>query len=104
MADVQAISDAIGAKLPLILPTLATLFAVLLLQNFLTRKPLANIPVVGQALGNDEKRRQAYLSNAAGLYLEGYQKVGRLAKRQRVQVDETDESHSSKTVFSGSSR
>ena len=76
MADVQALSDAIGAKLPLILPTLAALLAVLLLQNVLTHKPLANIPVAGRALGSDEKRRQAYLSNAAGLYLEGYQKVG----------------------------
>lgn len=75
MADVQAISDAIGAKLPLILPTLAALFAVLLLQNVLTRKPLANVPVVGHALGGDEKQRQAYLLNAASLYREGYQKV-----------------------------
>lgn len=75
MAAVQTISDALVAKLPLILPTLAALLSVLILQNVLSRKPLANIPVVGQDLGGDEKRRQAYLFNAASLYREGYKKV-----------------------------
>jgi hypothetical protein len=78
MADVQAISDAISARLPLILPTLAALLAVVLLQNVLSRRPLANIPVVGQDLGGDEKRRQAYLVRAADMYVEGYKKVGSL--------------------------
>ncbi|KAK3290825.1 cytochrome P450 [Chaetomium fimeti] len=74
MADVQAISDAVSARLPLILPTLAALLAIVLFQNVLSRKPLANIPVAGQHLGGDEKRRQAYLTKAADLYAEGYKK------------------------------
>ncbi len=75
MADSQTIAEAVGAKLPVILPTLAALLAVLLLQYVFGRDPLANVPVVGQELGGDEKRRQAYLARAADLYLEGYEKV-----------------------------
>jgi hypothetical protein len=78
MADVQKISDAISAKLPLIVPTVAALLAVIFLQNVLNQRPIANLPVAGQNLGGDEKRRQAYLSKAADLYHEGYKKVGRL--------------------------
>ncbi|KAL2185733.1 cytochrome P450 [Thermothelomyces heterothallicus CBS 203.75] len=72
--QVEAILDAIGARLSLILPTLAALVAVVLLQHVLSRGPLANIPLAGQELGGDEKRRQAYLSKAGDLYLEGYRK------------------------------
>jgi hypothetical protein len=75
MADIQNIWGAFGAKLPLILPTLVALLVVLLVQNVWSRRPLANIPVVGEELGGDQKRRQAYLSRAADLYLEGYKKV-----------------------------
>ncbi|SPQ25579.1 258d739b-6356-4995-8922-698f1a5f90e4 [Thermothielavioides terrestris] len=74
MADIQNIWGAFGAKLPLILPTLVALLVVLLVQNVWSRRPLANIPVVGEELGGDQKRRQAYLSRAADLYLEGYKK------------------------------
>lgn len=78
MAGVQldTISDAIGARLPLILPTLAALVAVVLLQNVVNKKSIGQIPLVGQELGGDEKRRQAYLLKAADLYREGYNKVG----------------------------
>lgn len=75
MADTQNLPEAIGAKLPLILPTFVALLAVLLLQNLFSQKPLANVPVAGQELGGDEKRRQAYLFRAAELYAEGYKKV-----------------------------
>lgn len=74
MANVQAISEAVGARLPLILPTLAALLVVVLLQNVLGQKPLANVPVAGEHLGGDEKRRKAYLTQAADLYVEGYKK------------------------------
>ncbi|KAL2161084.1 hypothetical protein VTH06DRAFT_8797 [Thermothelomyces fergusii] len=70
----EAIIDAVGGRLSLILPTLAALVAVWLLQHALSRGPLANIPLVGQELGGDEKRRQAYLARAGDLYLEGYRK------------------------------
>ncbi|KAK4235824.1 hypothetical protein C8A03DRAFT_36300 [Achaetomium macrosporum] len=70
----ETITEAVGAKLPLILPTIAALLAVVLLQNVLNRKPLANIPVAGQDLGSDEKRRQTYLVRAADMYIDGYKK------------------------------
>ncbi|KAK4153783.1 hypothetical protein C8A00DRAFT_15017 [Chaetomidium leptoderma] len=76
MADTQAIPvlEAIIAKLPLIFPALAATVTLVLLQAVLSRKSLAKFPVAGQALGGDEKRRQAYLHRAADLYVEGYQK------------------------------
>ncbi len=76
MATTDAILDALTARLPLVLPTVAVLVAMLLLQNVLRPQPLANIPVAGRDLGGDEKRRQAYLFKAADLYHEGYNKVG----------------------------
>jgi hypothetical protein len=76
MADAQTFTEAVGAKLLLILPTLAAFLAVFLLQNVLSRKPLANIPVAGQDLPSDEKRRQTYLVRAADMYIDGYKKVG----------------------------
>jgi hypothetical protein len=76
MADVQTLPEAVVARLPLILSTLAALFVVLLVQNVLGRKPLAHLPVAGGHLDGDEKRRQAYLTRAADMYVDGYQKVG----------------------------
>lgn len=75
MAGVQAVSEAIGARLPLILPTFAILAVVLVLQHVTSRSSLTHIPVVGQELGGDEKRRVAYLTRALDLYGEGYKKV-----------------------------
>ncbi len=80
MADARTISEALSARVPLLLPTLAALLIVLLLRNVLGRNPLANIPVAGQDLGGDEKRRQAYLLRAADLYFEGYKKVCKLRR------------------------
>ncbi len=82
MAIAQTITELLGAKLPLILPSVAVILAVLLFQNVLGGKPLASIPVVGHELGGDEKRRQAYLLNASGMYLDGYKKVGCAHKSQ----------------------
>lgn len=79
MAGVQAeaILDAVGGRLSLILPTVVALTAVVLLQHYVLRRgSLANLPLVGQELGGDEKRRQLYLTKSRDLYLEGYKKVG----------------------------
>jgi hypothetical protein len=105
MADVQTISDAISAKLPLIVPTLAALLAVILLQNVLNQRPIANLPVAGQDLGGDEKRRQAYLSRAADLYHEGYKKVRRLqtSATRSNRKNSNRPRGSSRTMSSGSS-
>lgn len=84
MADTQPFFQDVGLKLPLILPTVTALLAVFLLQTLFKRQSLANIPVAGQDLGGDEKRRQAYLLKASELYLDGYRKVGRLLQRHHL--------------------
>ncbi|GAB1316846.1 hypothetical protein MFIFM68171_07056 [Madurella fahalii] len=74
MADTQTIFQNIGGKLPLVLPTVTALLVIFLIQTLSKRQALANIPVAGQELGGDEKRRQAYLFKARELYLDGYRK------------------------------
>lgn len=78
MALTEVISQAIGTKLPLVLSTVAVLAAVFLFQIFVNTDSLANIPVAGEELGSDEKRRQVFLFKAKDVYLEGYKKVRRL--------------------------
>ncbi|KAK4464954.1 putative cytochrome P450 E-class, group IV [Cladorrhinum samala] len=85
MALTEAISQVFGTKLPLVLSTVAVLGAVILFQIFVNGNPLANIPVVGEELGSDEKRRQAYLFKAKDVYIDGYKKVRRLWNPKRRQ-------------------
>ncbi|KAL2267986.1 hypothetical protein VTJ83DRAFT_2832 [Remersonia thermophila] len=66
--------DALQGRLPLVVSTLAAVLVVFLAQHVLNRTSLAGIPLVGQELGSDEKRRQTYFVNASALYLEGYKK------------------------------
>ncbi|KAJ4286358.1 hypothetical protein N0V88_008064 [Collariella sp. IMI 366227] len=75
MTAVQTTLEALAGTLPLILTTLAALLAVVLLQNFVSKSALKGIPVIGEGLGNDEKKRQVYLERAVDIYLEGYKKV-----------------------------
>jgi len=89
MALTEAISQVFGTKLPLVLSTVAVLGAVILFQIFVNGNPLANIPVVGEELGSDEKRRQAYLFKAKDVYIDGYKKVRRLWNPKRRQKHES---------------
>ncbi|KAL2135133.1 hypothetical protein VTI74DRAFT_9726 [Chaetomium olivicolor] len=73
MAALQAVSEALSVKLPLVLPTIAVTLVVIL-RSVLKRSSLAKIPVVGESLGTDEKKRQAFLYRAADIYQEGYRK------------------------------
>lgn len=82
--QVDAVLDAIGDRLLFILPTVVTLAAVVLLQHILSQGSLADIPIVGQELDSDEKRRQVYLAKARDLYLEGYKKVSSGGHRPSV--------------------
>jgi hypothetical protein len=77
MADITTISLAtlIRDKLPLVVSTVAAILLAIGLQALLARNPLSDIPQIGQELGSDEKRRQAYLQGAKNLYNDGYRKV-----------------------------
>lgn len=75
MAETQGLVRALGNSLPVILPTVAVLAVVYLVQLFLAGSSLSHIPEIGSELGSNEKRRQAFLFNAKGLYQDGYQKV-----------------------------
>ncbi|KAK3985449.1 putative cytochrome P450 E-class, group IV [Cladorrhinum sp. PSN332] len=74
MALTDAITRVLDTKLPLLLPTVAVLVAVFLAQALLKGNPLSTIPVVGEELGSDEKRRQEFLQKANQVYLDGYRK------------------------------
>ncbi|KAK4184221.1 putative cytochrome P450 E-class, group IV [Podospora australis] len=75
MAVITAdIVQTLGNKLPLLLPTIAVLLAVFLGQRLLQQNPLANVPVALEDLAGDEKRRQAYITHAKDVYLDGYKK------------------------------
>lgn len=71
----MAISEVIVDRLPLVLSTTVVFLAVYLLKNIFTPDPLAKLPIVGEELGDDEKRRQLYRKNAKASYAEGYKKV-----------------------------
>lgn len=75
MAAISELSRLLGDRLPLVVPTLAVLLLAYLLPRLFKNDPLAHIPDIGKELGDDEKRRQAYLYGANNLYREGYRKV-----------------------------
>jgi len=64
-------------KVSLVLPTVIVLLLAGLIARTLfgAADPLSHIPLVGQELGSNEKRRQAFLANAKGIYQDGYRKV-----------------------------
>jgi len=65
-------------KVSSVLPTVVVVLLVGLIARttlFATAGPLSHIPLVGQELGSNEKRRQAFLANAKGIYQDGYRKV-----------------------------
>jgi hypothetical protein len=67
--------EALTERLPLIGTTIIVSLLAFLVQHLLARDPLANIPWVGIELGDESKRRQAYLRSARPFYKEGYDKV-----------------------------
>ncbi|KAK3385238.1 cytochrome P450 [Podospora didyma] len=72
MSGIQTIAKLASEKLPLVLSTVGAFLVVVILQYLLKGNPIAKIPIVGQHLGSDEKRRQAFLMRARDLYVEGY--------------------------------
>jgi hypothetical protein len=70
-----AITAFLADRWPILSTVLVSFFAAVLLQTVLKGNPVANIPVIGKEIGDEEKRRLAYLGGAKRLYAEGYQKV-----------------------------
>lgn len=75
MAITQTISQVIFDKVPLILSGTILFLVVYVLKYFLTPDPLANIPIIGQELDGDKKRREEYSSKAKSVYIDGYNKA-----------------------------
>ncbi|KAK4445433.1 putative cytochrome P450 E-class, group IV [Podospora aff. communis PSN243] len=74
MSRITAIQSLFEDKMSLVLPTIAILVAALILRPYFTANPLSHIAQVGEELGSNEKRRQAFLAGAKALYREGYHK------------------------------
>ncbi len=75
MAAIEFLSQFIREKFPLLFPPVAALLTIAIIQAVLSRNRNANIPVIGQELGSEEKQRQAFLLKANELYRAGYDKV-----------------------------
>lgn len=58
-----------------ILPIVLTLAATYLYTAVLAKRTPVNVPLIGLDLGNAEKRRSKYFSDANSLLKEGYEKV-----------------------------
>ncbi|KAK1777247.1 cytochrome P450 [Copromyces sp. CBS 386.78] len=78
MALLTQLAHSASALVPLLLPSIAAIIALALLQrfHFFAPNPLSNIPTVGdEEYPGYDKKRQAYLTGKAkDLYLEGYNK------------------------------
>ncbi len=81
MTALETLPSIFVERWPVILTSLLALFLALIVSNVLRSNPLANVPLVGEDLGNAEKRRKEYLKNGKNLYLTGYKKVRRLWSR-----------------------
>jgi hypothetical protein len=68
-------SEFLGDKWPLLSVAILAALAALLVQPLFGRYTLSNIPCVGLEVGDEEKRRLAYLAGAKRLYQAGYQTV-----------------------------
>lgn len=75
MAILYFIQDLVTTKWPVLLTTLLAPVLVFVILKIQQTIRLWKIPVIGQELGDTEKRRRAYLGGARRLYLSGYEKV-----------------------------
>ncbi|KAK7409073.1 hypothetical protein QQX98_008734 [Neonectria punicea] len=74
MATLQALSTLLVDRAPVLSTALLVFLGALLVPHLLQKVQLWKIPIVGEELGNTEKRRQAYLAGARSLYTDGYRK------------------------------
>lgn len=67
--------DLFSERLPLLSVAVVALLVAALAPRLAELLRLWKIPLIGQEIGNSEKRRQGYLSGARKLYGDGYRKV-----------------------------
>lgn len=67
--------EAMSGIWQVVLTLLATSIVGLLVRTSFRPNTLSQIPLVGLELGNEEKRRLAYLASAKTIYQQGYEKV-----------------------------
>jgi hypothetical protein len=82
------ISSLIADRGPVLASVVIVLSGVFLLSTLrlFGSNPVGKIPLVGAEIGNKEKRRQAYISNARELYAKGYE----LFRNSAFRLTDTD--------------
>ena len=75
MPAIQSFASLLVDSWPAVLTTVVAFVAALILPGILRGNSLSQIPLVGEDIGNAEKRRQEFLKNARSLYFTGYEKV-----------------------------
>lgn len=74
MTAVQSLTTILLDRSPVLSTALIVCVAVFLVPKLLTSSQIWRIPVIGEELGSEEKRRQAYLAGARRMYTDGYRK------------------------------
>ena len=67
--------DVLAARWPLFAVTGATLVGVSAVKHLYRWSVLNSIPMLGEELGGNEKRKAAYTTGAKKMYEDGYNKV-----------------------------
>ena len=70
--------EVIAARWPLFAATGATLIGVGVARHLYRWHVLSSIPMIGEELGGQDKRKAAYATGAKQMYEDGYNKVGNL--------------------------
>ncbi|KAB5549553.1 ent-kaurene oxidase [Coniochaeta sp. 2T2.1] len=73
-SKVTKITELVADRMPLIATAVLVSLLAIIVQRLFTKDPLSGIPFAGLALGDEEKRRKAYLEGAGKIYMEGYEK------------------------------
>ncbi|KAF3768858.1 cytochrome P450 [Cryphonectria parasitica EP155] len=81
--------EGLSTKWPFILTTLLALVGTWLLQLLFKQDPLSKIPFAGSDIGDENKRRVAFMQDAKAIYADGYQKF----KNSLFRITSSRESH-----------
>lgn len=71
---ISAATERLSTQWPVVLTAVLACAAAWLVQKLLMSNPYSKIPLVGGQIGNEEKRRAAYMGGAKDILLEGYNK------------------------------
>lgn len=73
--ELSQFADLSSGRALVLLVTVASVLASLVVPRLIQTLRLWKFPVAGEGVGGTEKKRQAYLKSARGLYTDGYKKV-----------------------------